>query len=67
MRIGHVQKQTWEASTWWGEGRPQCGPAPGSSHTREDTDLEHVVPYSETAEPLVEVSPWQVLFTKQAS
>lgn len=51
-----------------GGGKAPCGPAPGSSHTREDTALEHVEePYSETAELPVEGSPWQLLIIQEAS
>ena len=61
VRAGCVQKQKHSRHPR-GAGRG----APGSSHAREDTDLEPVEPYSEIAEPPGEGSSWQLLVTKEA-
>lgn len=43
-----------------GGGKAPRSPTPGSSQTREDTDLEPVEPYLEKQ------SPWQLPITKEA-
>lgn len=49
-----------------GGGKAPMRPTPGGSHTRGGHRPGAVKPYSETAEPLVEGGPWQLLITEKA-
>lgn len=49
-----------------GAGKAPMRPTPGGSHTWGGHRPGAVKPYSETAEPLVEGGPWQLLITEKA-